>query len=418
MHANPKLSFETITISEAFPATVPKYSMVIVDKIYKEVKTETVSKKCISIVTISDVIEDYSGAPYTYYLSSLNLISGLFLAHEEFNTVAREREIISHPSQINLNYIAVAIEKIKCQKEFPCNLYIRLGEEKFVKFFNKTEDLSKEILEKFAKKKVEKVYIEKSSFYSFTKEIFVGSVTNEKLNHFEASYISSYMDTIYDMAKSVGISESIISSVNETYENITDKAPDKVVKSLILQFKKLKGTFLFDHSYLLGIVSTAIGLKYSWMSHENREKIFLASVLHDLGHIDAKNASYDSFTKSEILKIDPLIKSDVLNHVDAIVNKLKENNNVSDDVISMIYYHHGALGGESYPKTSHATEMNLITAHFAISHALVIGLFKIEFSRELMPKLIDEIEQKYNKGNIRKIMPAFIAETKSILLGK
>lgn len=406
--SDPTLSFESVKVSAELLKTIPDDSLLIVDKIYDEIGEISETENKFSVITLNDSIDDFSGSPFNFYIPKQKMITGLVLALEEVKNSKLEA-IVSE-------YMAIEMTQIKPKGELPCDIFLKLSKSKYIKIVNRGEILTVETLVKYKEKDVKYFYLMKNDFYKHGQDLYLNKLVNEKFDNFEANYIHQYMDTLHDMAATIGIPEKIINSVGNTYKNIAEKSSDKMVKSLMLQFKQQEGTFLFNHSYMTGLIGTAIGASFDWMSFENKEKMFLASVLHDLGFKNSKLALYESAGKSEIKKLDSPDKDEVLGHVDAIVETLRSNSNIPADVISMVYYHHGAKGEESYPKVSHATEINHITAHFILSHELTLKLFKIAFNPLKFESILKEIEEEFNKGNIRSIMPTFIAGARTLLI--
>ncbi len=133
-----------------------------------------------------------------------------------------------------------------------------------------------------------------------------------------------------------------------------------MMKLLLKKFKTLEGSFLHNHSFLTSTLAITAGKKFNWMNKENEEKLYLGSILHDLGIRGKLTVETESATKTELMKLDEDQRQDLLIHPTLFAVKLNKLENIHSDVIKMISGHHGINEHESYPRPIHAPEASLI----------------------------------------------------------
>ena len=169
----------------------------------------------------------------------------------------------------------------------------------------------------------------------------------------------------------------------------------------------MEGSFLYNHSYLTSVVALTAGAKFTWMTPDNKEKIYLGCMLHDLGYRNKDNALKESMKLSDIKKLPPEQRDDILNHPILFAKHLAQLDDVHQDVLKIVKDHHGVHNEESYPKPIYPAEINLIFALFIISHEFTLGLYAIAFNDQKIPTLLADICERFDKGNYRKIIPEF-----------
>jgi putative nucleotidyltransferase with HDIG domain len=162
-------------------------------------------------------------------------------------------------------------------------------------------------------------------------------------------------------------------------------------------------------------LALTIGKKFNWFTFDNQEKVYLGSMLHDLGYKDEKNAFHELMDKDEIEKLDPNKRDDILNHTTRYNEQLTKTN-LHQDVINIIIRHHGAQGAGSYPRNVSPHEATLIFALFMISHDFTLRLFKASFNKNKIPEIINDMESTYKVGNYKTIYPEFVKSVKETFL--
>jgi putative nucleotidyltransferase with HDIG domain len=302
------------------------------------------------------------------------------------------------------NFIPISIKKIRNEINYPCEIFVRLSKKKHIKILNKENDFPKEVLEKLILKNVQFLYVKSEDINIFNNMSFERN--NEQISDGVSSEIGG-VESLHNYIMDLGFDPKIVDMTKNIQKSIENKFTHKFMKKLFSRFNDMEGSFLYNHSYLTSVIALTTGKKFTWMNMANREKIYLGCILHDLGYKHKENALRESFTKDQIDDLSSEEQSDILDHPTKFAKHLAQISNIHQDVIKIVRDHHGVHGELSYPKPIYPAEVNLIFALFVLSHELSLGLYEISFNEDKIPALLEEVCERFNKGNYKKIIPEF-----------
>lgn len=314
-------------------------------------------------------------------------------------------------------YVATPLKDLKFNLEYPCDIYVKISKIKYLKVLKMNSSFDNETLEKLLDKGVISLYIKKQDQEIFNTIKSSNSSTSptallDEENDGEIDAVESLHRYILDL----GFDPKIIDLTKTIHKGLENKYSHKFMKKLFARFQEMQGSFLYNHSYLTSVIALSTGKKFSWMNFENKEKVYLGCILHDLGYIHKENALRGSLSKIEINNLPNEEKVDILEHPIKFARHLAQIDNIHQDVIKIVKDHHGVHGENSYPKPVYPAEVNLIFALFILSHELSTGLYAISFAQDKIPVLLDEICEKFNKGSYKKILPEFRQAVDEIFL--
>ena len=341
---------------------------------------------------IDDVENETTGS--VSYINSSYLITSIGTVIDDFIKI-----------RIPVNdFIPVSIQKFQNELPYPCEIFVKLSKKKHIKVLNNDHSFPEDVLEKLILKGVQFLYIKTKDINTFNNMAFK---RNNRQKPDEVSTEIGAVESLHNYIKDLGFDPKIIEMTKSIQKNIESKFTHKFMKKLFNKFNDMEGSFLYNHSYLTSVIALTTGKKFTWMNMENREKLYLGCILHDLGYKHKENALRESLTKNEIDDLSSEEQTDILDHPTKFAKHLAQISNIHQDVIKIVRDHHGIHGKDSYPKPIYPAEVNLIFALFVLSHELSLGLYEISFNEEKIPALLEEICEKFNKGNYKKIIPEF-----------
>ncbi len=359
-----------------------------------------------NIIALTKENNDKVNYPNIVLLQEKFLITGLSQQIEDITKKNFEKE----------DYIPISFQFIKPEKEYPADVYLQLKKDKHIKVIKKGIPFDTSMYEKLKQKKITFLYIEKADLPLMNDHLYERKraiqLFKKKFKFTELNAV----ETLHTFVSEIGFDPKVLTMVEDMHKSLEEKFPQKFMKNLFARFKQMEGSFLYNHSYLTSVLALQIGKKLSWMNFENREKVYLGCILHDLGHKHKDNALKESLSKSQLLALPKEEQEEILNHPTIFATKLAQVDNIHQDVIKIVKDHHGIHGDESYPKQIYPTEINLIFALFILSHEFVLELFKANFKIENLPKMKQTITDKFNKGPYKKIMPEFLITIDEVFL--
>jgi len=274
----------------------------------------------------------------------------------------------------------------------PCDLYLKLSDNKHVKILNKDDDLTSTFIEKYVSKKIFEFYLTSEDFkihqdslfdfHSNAKEILVkGKKVQLPKN-----------DGMNEVMQELGVSERHSQQISNISEQIvTDlNTGDHGFAKILGKFTSDSTRFPYDHSYLTALISCLIASQNEWGSTPNKEKLCLASILHELGDEDQLGLKLDDHLNRQDFQSgvsDFQIKSN-----QKLAAKLKDIPSVSLDVINIIEGYHNFSFGQLSPMTS----------CFSVAHQFVIELYKEKFKKDAIQGILERMGEIFKEGNPNK----------------
>lgn len=305
----------------------------------------------------------------------------------------------------HLEYLPLPIKRLNTFSIYPCELKIKISNTKYITATKANSKIESNIMQKLIYKKINFLYFNKAYYEQINKIIYHRDKND--LTAPASSIEINAIESLHNYVIDLGFDPKIIDLTKKLQSDIEHKFKHKYMKKLFQRFNEMEGSFLYNHSYLTSVIALSIGKKLTWMSPDNKEKIYLGSILHNLGYKNKDNAIYESLGKSEILKLEKDKRQEVLNHPISFAKHLAQVDNIHQDVIKIVKDHHAVNKEESYPRAISSAEVNLIFALFVLSQQFSLGLFKINFNEEKIPVLIEQIKEKFSSGNYKKLLPEF-----------
>lgn len=212
----------------------------------------------------------------------------------------------------------------------------------------------------------------------------------------------------------LGFEEALINYTYELHQKMQIDFNQEFMQKVFIKMKKMEESFLFSHSYLAAVVGLTVGKAFSWMSYENREKFYLACMIHDLGFKDQEHIKFEMLTRDEILQQPNTIQTDIFHHATRLAEKLKNISAIPKEVITIVEHHHSIYAHDSYPRQIYPTDINPMFVLFILSHDFASAFFRADCDTTAIPSVLDDIEDRYLSGKYLSIFPEFRARIEGV----
>ncbi len=263
-----------------------------------------------------------------------------------------------------------------------CDVYLRLGDEKFVKIVNSGDSITNDVLRNFENKNITSFYVLKKDFDQFGMEL---------VPHSAAPVVKDILPDhkeLNALLGSLGINLFTCSEVSKTYEKfLSDISTNKHISNLLKQMIFNKKRFTYDHSYLAGIISIELAKKFEWSLTSVKEKLMIAAIMHDLRMPEDIVSIADSNNLSDSVAYNILRAH--LKHSELMAEDLSKEDKVAQDVINIIKDHHNLSSVNLTP----------LTMVFIVAHEFVIKLYNYQLNPEMGPQALRDIEVFF-KGSV------------------
>jgi HD-GYP domain-containing protein (c-di-GMP phosphodiesterase class II) len=333
------------------------------------------------------------------YVNKKNIITSIYSILDDFITKYFK----------DSNYVPVVLKRVIPEFSYGFDIFARSKENTYLNILKSGQTFKKELLERYKEKGLDFMYVKKKDYKEFCLQTKNNTTEdkNAQLDSEETSIEINAVESLHNYIEDLGIDKSVIDLTKSLHKEIESKFNDKVMGKLLDRFKKMEGTFLYNHSYLTSTIAITAGNKFTWMNYENKEKLYLGSVLHDLGYKYKENALHEGLNKNEVDAMDFEEKEDILEHTVRFEKHLAKLDSIHPDVLRIVRDHHGVHDEYSYPKQVYANDVNLVFGLFILSHEFSLGLYSISFKEEKIPYLLEQICERFDKGNYKKLVPSF-----------
>lgn len=292
-------------------------------------------------------------------------------------------------------FIPLSIVYLNAIKQAPCDIYLRLSENKYVKIISKDDDFKiEEVIQKYANKNINEFYIAFNSLTKFRDSMLKGIFKFNPDRDTRVSHQIKVAESAIAIAKDFGVNDLVIEGISETFNDIYKEFNSNTkIKSFLEDISKLNGTEIGTHSYLVSIFATVIGNNIPWFNKDIKKNIYTSALFHDLDLINSGLEEFEFKSINEINMLSQLNKDFIKNHPAGIAKKLAKIDVIPTDVINIITKHHEGAGENSYPQKLHGTQLSPTICLFIVAHEFSIQLKNFSYQSEFFNNILGNTRQ-------------------------
>lgn len=298
--------------------------------------------------------------------------------------------------------VSVGSEAILRLNSIPCDVYLKLRDEKFVKVINKDQIFERKLIEKLILKGVKQFFVNRSELSRYGETIFSSISSNIRLishskDRVKQSQINNKAINVVKMNLiKCGFSEASMEAV----DNIVDLQLE-LIKSTPKLFEFLETYQLFaksnaDHTRIVNYISVAILKDLSWDSETTLEKMSLTVLLHDISlperfFIERDKNLYDDNDNKIFIR-----------HPEDSSHIAKNFSSIGLGIDKFILEHHELPDGKGFPKKLNYNNVHPMSAVLHLADRASDILWKYNFD---MAKTVEELKSLklfYSRGFYRK----------------
>lgn len=247
------------------------------------------------------------------------------------------------------DFSELSIDDFISGKEIKFDIYIRLGQNRFVKIAHQGEDLAPGRIQSYKEKNISHLHLKKEDFRTYvgfnirltTLARSSDKIDKEKKLYLLASTSKLFSEQIYKE----GLDEQAFFGAKNMVENTIQIVTDQEDLSKLLATLNDRKDFLYVHSVAVSAYSVMLAKSLGWNSRPILFKVALGGLLHDVGKkeipLDVLLKSRKNLNEDEIR----LIESHPVRGFE-ILSSIKE---IPSDVLQITQQHHEQCTGAGYP---------------------------------------------------------------------
>ncbi len=283
------------------------------------------------------------------------------------------------------------------------NIFLKLGDNNFVKIINKGDFYRKSDIDKYIQKDQKYLYISHDSFVDFIDRF---QLTNflEFSKDFGEDEVEEKLNTIHYVLKelvlSLGVTPESLELV-KMYTNEIDviSSNDQNIKQLLFKLRN-KESFEYEHSFMTACLATFLLNRLEWSTREHMKKICMASLLHDI-YLEVPFSELD---KKHLTGQNPELVKKYYSHSKRSVEALEKNQEIPIEVLNIIEMHHESPDGNGFPRGVKSSSFKPLTCVFIVAHEFICSLYEKDFDESAHKDILTYLFNTYNVGNFKGLL--------------
>ncbi len=328
-----------------------------------------------------------------------------------------DKQLLKTAKNPDFSFIKISAETIEATSPINTDIYIRLAEDRYIKIFKASDQLTyKELQAALFEKQTSHFYVLKSDSSHISKRI--ETLLDDLVADAEAQPEKVKAIAV---AATDHIREIIsVAGFNPEAELIAKKTAFLVVKMLgarphlasILQgLRKHEGQYIASHSLTLSEISCALACQIGWNSAPTYLKLSLAALLHDITIPENELAKLHSLKSEAALDLSQVDLNIVKMHTIKASDYVKKLHDIPPDVDNIILHHHERPNGTGFPRGLHHQYIQPLPSLFIMAHD-VLDYFIENGKSGTLEAFLAQNKDIYQVGNFKKIYAALEASMK------
>ncbi len=334
-----------------------------------------------------------------------------------YNDVDLTRKIENLLSQDQIeqqkeSYLPVSLETLKRLESSGVSLYLKLGQNHYIKVLKDNALFDENEYQRFKKKNLTHLHIElmdyKPFVSQFRKNVFSkiewkNISSDEAMQNLEADWSLicegnrhfGWSETLMDYAKENIAKTMALAKTNEQLKKIFEKLNLRENKS-----------YLIPHAYGLVFMTTSLLQKLKWDSESTVQKLTFACLFHDIDLTETMFTNKINLIRNEQLETEVRNQTNyqIYNHPLRAAEMMQKWSSCPPDVDRIIAQHHEQMDGSGFPHKLNFQTLFPLAGVFIISEDMIYQ--KFVSPDDSLADYLKSKESFYRRGDLKPIYDA------------
>lgn len=314
-----------------------------------------------------------------------------------------------------ISFVAVSLNLISSIGTVLSPMYIKIGEDHFVRATHENHVFDTEEIQKYRTRKLTHLYLERKHFQKFISDFQdrfskileepVASGSAEKTGLARASL--KFLEQARDQ---MGLTPEIQNLTNKNIAmvlNLLSRNPQ--FDEVLSEWKNSEDHFYADRSTLISLIATSISTKLKWVSELTSQKLVFAAMLHDIS-LDASQRKNQQ-ELIQLMQRPPKDDSEDLaafrKHPVTSAEIVRKWPLCPPDVDTIIIQHHERADGNGFPMKLNHTRISPLSAVFIVSQDLADFVIEAQGKKKLSD-WTESRKELYSHGEFKKVFGALL----------
>jgi hypothetical protein len=323
---------------------------------------------------------------------------------------AVEQALTTQEASHTNEYSPLKIEFFEQTGSLPIDLYLKLGKEKYVRFYRKDESGLGDKVISYKNRGMSILYCRTCDIDAINEEILRDGSLEEQVKENLIPQSSSSIGFIQDALLSFGFSKFELGVADDLMSQTKQQVKSEKLVTLLEGFSPEENKFVYEHSYLTSVFCIAIAKRINWLTTKEQEKLCQASYFHDLAIDEGQSAMPElNYYKASY----PQKDLKLANHPLETAALLMNCNEISSDVVNIVKYHHLSLPPGNYNEKLSLNNHPPLVQVFVIAHEFVLALYRKAFRLDKHKVIVEELKDQFTGGKLEEITAALEASLSS-----
>lgn len=266
--------------------------------------------------------------------------------------------LVTDTSKTPEDWTKVSLPPLAHFESLPEDVFIKLITGRMLKLFRQGDNLNEDDIERYSKKGVRNLYIQRQAFLWMLKQIdkIIPTIEQDKLINIESSNLTSEpSDEPFKIDIPLPLEENFVKEVHEKSKKVLDemrKNKDLAVLLKMLDLDRDPKSYFKNRINLVCTISCALAKDLAWSSDAMFEKFIYVAHMHDLTLI-----KYPKLTRLQHhwqIDVMPNITEEekklFLNHPQDVARLVSLDPRAPTEAEMMIRQHHERANGKGFPE--------------------------------------------------------------------
>lgn len=267
------------------------------------------------------------------------------------------------------DFVPIPIHEFVTGVSLPVDIYIRLGEEKFVIVAKAATHSDMDQFKNYQNREVSYVWVQKKEYYKLAHQtITIAGIALSKRDLADAqktTLVSYAARSMFRQLEHLGMDLEIYNNAKQTTEALIGLVESHKLLSSMLNSLAALSDQLVAHSVGVSVLSVMIAQNMGFQKKATLEKVAMGGLLHDIG---LKTLPSDLVLKPLAMMTAEEIQN-YETHSFKGMQMLQSLGIVPDDIVSIIYEHHENSIGQGFPQRIRDVKMHPLAKIVALADA-------------------------------------------------
>lgn len=305
----------------------------------------------------------------------------------------------------DIEYITFKVGNLYLYESFPHNLYVKIGESKYVLALEKETPIYHSQIAKLVKRGIKLVHIEKDKHLNFLENSMLKATDYFKLNpEFNKKTIMAHLRCsaiVQDYLVNLGVTTKISGFIDELLQHIILSLDSEFHFKDALEYYNFKFESIISKSLISAYTCYYMMKELGWKSETTRKKFLLAALVQDTFLKNDKEAELNSIAEAQELGLSEEEIEEYQAHPKMIADIVRQLSQFPD-IDFLIEQHHEKATRDGFPMRPPPSEIQVAVCVFIIATQFARDIDGKTFEQSNLEKLMHSYKEQFTLGNFKE----------------